>query len=142
MFVTVNETLTGLMEHFTPILDSQVALWSKRCRSATKFPGQTYEAGCRIETTKLGNAADVALLVSNKDNWALVLRVYSGKDFNTQIDGKDVALPIMEPVSVFRSTEDECRDLMLSIAAAYVSDTDDGFGGAPEVDDSDTDDGF
>ena len=143
MFVTVNETLTALMERFVPIHEGHIGTWKTRCRAATKFAGQTYAAGCRVGTTRLGNNADVALLVSNTNNWALVLRVYSGEDFLTEIDGKPAALPKMDPVSVFRSTEDECRDLLLAIASAYASESDDGFGGAPDLDANDgTDDGF
>lgn len=141
MFTTTNETLTDLMNRFDPIAEHQVGSWRTRCRSASKNPGQTYQSGFRIATTKLGTNADVALLVSNRDNWALVLRVYSGSDFNTELDGKPAAFPIMDPVSVFRSDEEECRDLLLAIAQAYTKQSDDGFGN-PGENEVETDDGF
>lgn len=144
MFTTTNEALKDLMARFTEIPEPRVAQWRTRCRSAQTFPGQTYAPGFRVQTTKLGTNADVALLVSNRDNWALVLRVYSGSDFATTIDGKPAQFPVMDPISVFRSDEDECRDLLLAMASAYAKESDDGFGDPDELApaDADEDDAF
>lgn len=140
MFTVQNETLTELLSRFDPIAEHRTSQWRTRCRSAVQNPGQTYSSGFRVQTSKLGSNADVALLCSNRDNWALVLRVYSGQDFKTELEGKPASFAIMDPVSVFRSDESECRDLLVSIVQAYFKSADDGFGDPGE--ELEKDDGF